>query len=210
MHARKAALPPAQPDWPTSRTIVDSWSLLPEFVAKECLSRSSKERKQKQHAEQHIHSTKHKVRRMNSLLEIQHEQGSPIPELLDHTRNHHQPEAHRIPCHDYERNLPRQPHADEPVIKPGMSNDRRIIAPDRIKHQVKRREDQKAPDGSNPENHFGKFHSPPLQNSNESCGDGRLGRPSLGEARRPAIEKPSLIRMAQRFQRCDQDLALTR
>jgi len=33
---------------------------------------------------------------MKSLLQIENEQGSPIPEFLDHGRNHHQPEARRI------------------------------------------------------------------------------------------------------------------
>ena len=54
----------------------------PESIGQKCLSRSAKERKQKQHAEQKIHSAKYQVRRMKSLLEIKHEQGGPIPELL--------------------------------------------------------------------------------------------------------------------------------
>ena len=39
-----------------------------------------------------------------------------------------------------------------------MSDGRRILPPDQVEHEIKRREDQNAPDASNPENNLGEFH----------------------------------------------------
>src|SRR5579859_2444467 len=130
----------------------------PELTRQKCLSRSPKEGKQKQHAEQRVDSGEHQIRRMNALLEIEDEQGSSVGELFDDGRNHHQAKAHRIERDYQERKLPRQPCADEAVIEAGMGNGRRILPPDQIEHKIKRREDQHAPDEGNPENDLGEFH----------------------------------------------------
>jgi hypothetical protein len=39
-----------------------------------------------------------------------------------------------------------------------MSDRRRIILADEIEHEVKRRDDEKTPDGGQPENDFCQFH----------------------------------------------------
>src|SRR5579864_75546 len=95
---------------------------------------------------------------MQPALKVKRRQGSAIPELLKHGRNHHQPEPHRIP-RDYKKcNLPRQPNADESIIKTRMRDRRRILPPDHIKHKVERGKYENAPDPGNQENHFAKFH----------------------------------------------------
>src|ERR1700693_2027201 len=95
---------------------------------------------------------------MQPVLQIKHEEGSPIPELFDHSRNHHQPETHRIPRDHQKCHLPCQAHADESVIEARMRDGRRILPPDHIKQEIKRCKDQNAPDAGNPEHNFGNFH----------------------------------------------------
>src|SRR5260370_29138519 len=100
---------------------------------------------------------------MNSLLKIENEQGSPIPEFFGHGRNHHQPEAHWVLCNDEKNSLPRQSYGNETIVEAGMSNHWRVLPPDRIKHEIKRRENQNAPDPGNTENYLGEFHLAALE-----------------------------------------------
>src|SRR5450432_922009 len=88
----------------------------------------------------------------------EHEQRGAVPELLQHGGNDHHSEAVRIACDDYEGELPHDGRANEAVIKRGMSDRRRILATDKIEHEIQRREDEDAPDGGNRENYFSEFH----------------------------------------------------
>lgn len=67
----------------------------------------------------------------------------------------------RVSRDEEKHNLPGQRRSCKSVKKSGMGDWRRIIAADQIKHEVKRRDDQDAPNAGNPENDFRKSHSGP-------------------------------------------------
>lgn len=92
------------------------------------------------------------------MLPIEREQGNAVPELLNHGRNHHGPQAHRVPRDHYKYNLKREADANEAVIKSGMGDRGRILPPDHVKHEIKRSKYQDAPNSGNPENNLGEFH----------------------------------------------------
>src|SRR6266567_169380 len=95
---------------------------------------------------------------MNAPLQIESEEGRPIPKLLNYRRNHHHPETYWITCYDDECNLPGQPYADKAIVKAGMRDGGRVLSSDYVEHKIKRSEDQKAPDARDPENNLGEFH----------------------------------------------------
>lgn len=95
---------------------------------------------------------------MQSALKVKNDQHDPITEFFDDGRRNDRPEARGISRDDQKGNLPGQAGADESVIKSRMSNRWWILAADEIEHEIKRSEDQKSPDGSDPEYSLGKFH----------------------------------------------------
>src|SRR5208282_1493146 len=66
--------------------------------------------------------------------------------------------AQRVFCNEEKCDLPCQRGARESVEKSWMRDRRRIIAADHIKHEVKRGDDQHAPDGGDPKHNFRKSH----------------------------------------------------
>src|ERR1700694_3546071 len=129
------------------------------------LIRGPEECDEEENTQQHIDPAKYEIRRMQSALQVEHKKGCAITKLLHHRWDHHRPEADRVAGDEKEDDLKCEPYADETVIEAGMSDGRRILAPDRVKHKIERREDQKAPDAGNPENNPGEFHVIVLRHS---------------------------------------------
>ena len=92
------------------------------------------------------------------MLQIEHNEGRSVAEFLDHRRNHHRTQAHRVPGNHDECDLKSQPHADESVVKRGMRDGRGVLAPDQIEHEIERREYQHAPNAGDPKHDLGEFH----------------------------------------------------
>src|ERR1700722_7952336 len=93
------------------------------------------------------------------MLQVEHYKGRAVAELLEHRRNHHRAEAHRVSGDHYKCDLKGQSYADETIIERGMCDRRRIVATDQIEYEIKRRENQDAPDGRDPEDDPGEFHA---------------------------------------------------
>src|SRR5215468_3942569 len=96
---------------------------------------------------------------MKTMLHEENGLRSGEAELLEHRRDHHCAEPHWISRDDHKRKLPRECATCESVIEAWMSNRRRILATYRVVEEIKWRDDENAPNGSNPENYRGKFHA---------------------------------------------------
>ena len=92
------------------------------------------------------------------MLEVENDQGCGVAELLEDRGDHHGAEPHRIASDYEEGELPCEACANEAVVESGMRDGRGILAADCVEHEVERREDEDAPDESDPEDDFGKFH----------------------------------------------------
>ena len=80
---------------------------------------SSNECKQEQYTKKAVHSAQQQVRRMKTVLEIEYGLRGGEAEFLQHRRNDHRPEAHRISRDDDECKLPGEGAADESVVEAG-------------------------------------------------------------------------------------------
>src|ERR1700733_7335560 len=92
------------------------------------------------------------------MLEIEHDEGRASAEFLDHRRDYHRAEPHRVQRNHDECDLEGQPYTDEAVVEPGMRDRRGILASDEIENEIERREYQHAPDAGYPEYDLGEFH----------------------------------------------------
>src|ERR1700686_366271 len=75
---------------------------------------------QEEHAEQHVDAAQRQILRMQAILEIEHEQGSAVAELLEDGRNHHRAKAHWVARNHDKSNLEGQSNAGKAVVKSGM------------------------------------------------------------------------------------------
>src|SRR5579864_2492480 len=85
---------------------------------------------------------------------MENHQGGGVSELLQYGRNHQQAEAQRVSGDDREGNLPGESHADEPVVKIGMGDERRRLAADEAEKEIQGNDGYKSPDSSAPEDNF--------------------------------------------------------
>jgi len=95
---------------------------------------------------------------MQPALRVENDQGDAVAEFLDYGCGDDRPKARGIGRDDQKGKLPGKPGADETVIKSRMGDPWRILGADEIEHEIKRSEDQKSPNGGDPENSLGEFH----------------------------------------------------
>jgi hypothetical protein len=69
------------------------------------------------------------------MLKVKHDESSSSAELLDHRWNHHRPQADRIARNHQECNLKGQTNADKAVVEAWMSDPRRVLTADQVKHE---------------------------------------------------------------------------
>jgi hypothetical protein len=115
-------------------------------------------RNQKQKAECEVDAAEDDVGSMQAVLKIERQQGDAVDELLENRRDHHEPEANRVPSDHDEGELPGEAGAHESVIKGRVGYRRRILLTDFVEDEVKRREDEYSPDGGEVEDDTGEFH----------------------------------------------------
>src|SRR5580700_75349 len=156
------------------------------------------ERGQEEHTEQQINAAECEILRVQAILQKKHEQGSSVAELLQHGRNHHRAEAHRISGNHEEHDLEGQAHTDEAVVERGMSDWRRIVPADHVEDEIKRCEDQHTPNTRDPEDDFGEFHVPASTHA-AVLADGRGGRPHMVLLMVPQVSySPPTVRPSMR------------
>src|SRR5580698_8380357 len=95
---------------------------------------------------------------MQPALRVENDQRDAVAKFLDYGCGNDRPKARGIGRDDQKGKLPRNPSADETVIKSRMGNRWRILRADEIEHEIKRSEDQKSPNSGDPENSLSEFH----------------------------------------------------
>ncbi len=108
-----------------------------------------------EYPEEQINAGDAEIAGMHAVLQVQRSQGNEVGKLFEDGGKHHEAEADGIECDDNKGKLPGESEADEAVVKGGVGDGWRVIAADQVEYEVKRSEDQNAPDGGDPESEFG-------------------------------------------------------
>src|SRR5579863_972297 len=154
---------------------------------------------------------------MQAMLEIENDERRSVTELLQHGGNHHGTIADGVASDYQECELPCQPQSDETVIESGMRDGGRVVAANHVEHEIEGREDDNAPDESDPENDLGESHCclgyrnlPPSRKGREKWDTRRVSRQkckrraALADSRgRPSSHESLLIRRQRLSRRCE-------
>lgn len=98
---------------------------------------------------------------MHAFLQNEDNDWNGVDEFFEDGRNHHGAKTNRVCGDDDEGDLPYQCDADESIKKGGMGDGRRVFFANQIEHEIERSNDKETPDGGDPENDPGEFHSAP-------------------------------------------------
>jgi len=93
------------------------------------------------------------------VLEDKDDDGEAIREFLEDGGDDERAKADGIGGDEEKSDLPSEGSADKAVKEAGMGDRWGILAADEIEHEIEGRDDEQAPDGSNPEDDFGKLHA---------------------------------------------------
>lgn len=95
---------------------------------------------------------------MQTVLEEEGDERNAVRGFFQDAGKHQRTVTNGVRRNDAEGNLPGQGRTDEAVIERWMGERWRIFAADETEHEVKGRDDEQAPDPSEPEDYFCEFH----------------------------------------------------
>src|SRR5271163_1003958 len=111
-----------------------------------------------QEAEKKIRGGEDEVGRMHAALLHQNEDSHTVSYFFEYRRNHQRTKTNWVSRNEEKCDLPGQPESHKSIEESRMVDWRWVHATDQIKHEVKRSDNQEAPNAGNPENYLGKSH----------------------------------------------------
>lgn len=119
-----------------------------------CLEISDDEKE----AEKRVRAGEEEIVVVGAALQDEGKDGDGIGRFFEDGWNHQKTIANRVCGDAAESDLPGESAADKAVEKARMRDGRRVLLTDDVEEEVKRRDDQQAPNTSHPKNDFCESH----------------------------------------------------